>query len=93
VYSSLLVVTSRREPAMHREWLAGEHYRIHVMELWPDGPRKEAGLAAARSALDSLAGIMPEGSSFACATCGTRQTVSLIPRAPRFYKLASSLAA
>src|SRR5882757_4298677 len=26
------------------EPIAFEHYRIHVIELWPDGPRKEAGL-------------------------------------------------
>ena len=39
---------------MHRGWLSVEHYRMHLMELWPDGPRKEAGLAAARSTLESL---------------------------------------
>jgi hypothetical protein len=50
---------------MHNEWPAVEHYRIHVMELWPDGPRKEAGLAAARSDLGSLVRIMPTGSPFA----------------------------
>jgi hypothetical protein len=78
---------------MDREWLAGEHYRIHVMELWPDGPRKEAGLAAARSALESLEETMPEGSSFACVICGSRQTVSVIPSARRFHRLPSGLAA
>jgi hypothetical protein len=57
---------------MLSEWLAVEHYRIHVMELWPEGIRKEAGLAAARSALESLARTIPDGSSFACATCGSR---------------------
>jgi hypothetical protein len=55
------------------EWLAMEHYRIHVMERWPDGPRKEAGLAAARSALGSLIQTMPEASSFVCATCAGRR--------------------
>jgi hypothetical protein len=57
---------------MLSEWLAVEHYRIHVMELWPEGIKKEAGLAAARSALESLARTIPEGSSFACATCASR---------------------
>jgi hypothetical protein len=47
------------------EWLALEHYRIHLMELWPDSPRKEAGLAAARSAIAS----MGARASFTCATC------------------------
>jgi hypothetical protein len=78
---------------MHNEWLAGEHNRIHVMELWPDGPRKEAGLAAARSALDSLAGIIPSGSSFACAICGSRQTVTLVPSGHRVFSVSLSLAA
>ena len=40
---------------MHNEALAMEHYRIHVMEQWPDGPRKQAGLAAAQSTIESLA--------------------------------------
>jgi hypothetical protein len=61
------------EPSMHSEWLAVEHYRIHVMERWPDGPCKEAGLAAARSALESLGRALPKGSSFACATCAARR--------------------
>jgi hypothetical protein len=57
---------------MHSNWLAMEHYRIHVMELWPDGPEKEAGLASARSALESLIQIMPRA-SFACTTCANRR--------------------
>jgi hypothetical protein len=52
-----------------RGWLAVEHYRLHVMELWPDGPRKVTGLVAARSALDRLARALPTGSPFACSTC------------------------
>jgi len=39
---------------MYTEWMAMEQYRIQVMEQWPDGPRKECGLAAARSALEGL---------------------------------------
>lgn len=57
---------------MHGNWLTMEHYRIHVMELWPDGPEKEAGLASARSALESLIRIMPRA-SFACTTCANRR--------------------
>jgi hypothetical protein len=79
---------------MHSEWLAVEHYRIHVIELWPDGPEKEAGLASARSALERLVRTMPKGSSFACASCASRpQTVTVIPYAPRVHRLASGLAA
>jgi hypothetical protein len=79
---------------MDSEWLAVEHYRIHVMELWPEGPRKEAGLAAARSALESLARTMPKEVSFACATCANRrQTTIPIPCPPRIPRLPSSMAA
>jgi len=79
---------------MHSEWLAAEHYRIHVMEQWPDGPRREAGLAAARSAIESLARTLPQGSSFDCATCaGRRQTVSVLSLVPRVQRKPSSLAA
>jgi hypothetical protein len=58
---------------MYSEWLASEHHRIHMIELWPDGFRKEAGLAAARSALESLTGVIPKGSSFVCAICASRR--------------------
>jgi hypothetical protein len=79
---------------MYSEWMAGEHYRIHVMELWPDGPRKEAGLVAARHALDSLTRAMPKGFSFVCTTCASRrQTVTVIPCAPRVHSLPAVLAA
>jgi hypothetical protein len=57
---------------MQNSWLAFEHYRIHLMELWPDGPEKEAGLSAARSALEKLTRIAKE-SSFRCTTCASRR--------------------
>ena len=71
---------------MRREWLAMEHYRIHLMETWPDGLAKEAGLAAARSALESQVRAMPKGSSFTCATCASRRkAVTVMPSAPRVF--------
>jgi hypothetical protein len=89
-----LDVGFRREPAMHDERMAFEHYRIHVMELWPDGPTKEAGIASARYALESLARTVRNGSSFACTTCASRrQTMIVMPNAPPAHKLLSSLAA
>ena len=79
---------------MHIEAIAFEHYRIHVIELWPDGPRKEAGLASARSALDRMVGTMLEGSSFVCAICASRrQTVTEMPGNSVIHKLPSTLAA
>lgn len=47
---------------MLQEWIAMEHYRMHVIEQWPDTPARAAALAAVRSTLKSL-----EGSSTACA--------------------------
>ncbi|MGD1093768.1 MAG: hypothetical protein ABSB35_17485 [Bryobacteraceae bacterium] len=79
---------------MHIEWIAFEHYRIHVIEQWPDGPRKQAGLASARSALDRVVRTMPEGSSFACAICASRrQIVTEMPGSSVIHKLPSTLAA
>jgi len=40
---------------MRDQWLAMEHSRLHAVETWPDGPRKEAVLASIRSKLASLA--------------------------------------
>jgi hypothetical protein len=79
---------------MVSEWMAVERNRIAVMELWPEGSRKEAGLAAARSSLESLARNMPEVCSFACVTypC-TRQTPIEIPHSQRIRKPAYDLAA
>jgi hypothetical protein len=31
---------------MFSEWIMGEHHRLHIVEEWPDGPYKEAVLAA-----------------------------------------------
>jgi hypothetical protein len=79
---------------MHNEWLAMEHYRIHVMELWPDGPKKEAGLGAARFALGSLGRTVPKASSFACTACASRRKpVTMISYTPQFRGLPSGLAA
>jgi hypothetical protein len=86
--------TDAASRTMHSEWLAVEHNRIHVMELWPDGPRKEAGLAAARSALESLVRDLPDESWFSCSICAGRlRNVMVIPCAPRVQELPSDLAA
>ena len=58
---------------MYTEWLAMEHYRIHLMEEWPDGPRKDAGLAAAHAALEALQISAPVASTFVCHICGKRR--------------------
>lgn len=39
---------------MKDQWLAVEHYRLHTVEQWPEGPHKEGALAAIRSSVESL---------------------------------------
>jgi hypothetical protein len=39
---------------MNSQWLAMEQYRLQCVEQWPEGPRKQAELAAIRSAMESL---------------------------------------
>jgi hypothetical protein len=57
---------------MHRE-LAMEHYRLHVIEQWPDSARKEAGIAAVRSTIESLERSAPAGQpAFECIVCAAR---------------------
>ncbi len=61
---------------MYLQWIAMEHYRMHLIEMWPDGPRKDVGLAAVRSALDALEGAAPVGEPvFVCEVCAARRRV------------------
>jgi hypothetical protein len=39
---------------MKEQWLAMEHYRLHTVEEWPDGPHKNGALAAIRASVESL---------------------------------------
>ena len=39
---------------MLREWVMVEHHRLVSIEEWPEGPHKEAVLAAIQSTLKSL---------------------------------------
>jgi hypothetical protein len=41
----------RESNEMLRQWTKMEHYRLHRAEEWPDGPQKDAALAAIHSAL------------------------------------------
>lgn len=58
----------------YMEKLAAEHSRLHSVEQWPDGPRKQAALDAIRSALAGLARLpaTSEG-NFACILCQNRR--------------------
>jgi hypothetical protein len=69
---------------MKAQWINMEHARLHRVEEWPDGPRKEAALAAIHSALESLAaqlGPAPAG----CLVCESRKRrTSVLERNPVF---------
>ena len=55
---------------MYNRFIAFEHYRMQVIELWPDGPAKEVALNAVRSALASLLRLgPPEAVPFECIAC------------------------
>lgn len=54
---------------MNANWIAMEHYRLHVVEDWAEGPRKDAALTAIRSALDGLERSLPD-LAFECCVCG-----------------------
>jgi hypothetical protein len=76
---------------MYAAWLANEHSRIHLIEQWPDGPRKEVALAAARSALDSLLGrAHSDASAFHCVVCANRLNNPVIVGSPKRFELIRS---
>jgi len=74
------------------EWLATEHNRLHSVELWPEGARKEAALSAIRSTLESLSrpsGTVP--ARFDCIVCqnghGKKADVTVIcPRSTSHFR-------
>lgn len=56
---------------MVRDQLAMEHYRLHVVEAWPDGLHKQAVLETIRESLATLTERSPaEVSEFGCIVCG-----------------------
>ncbi len=68
---------------MRHQWIAAEHYRLHTVESWADGPHKDATLRAIRSTLASLeqgpgliAGLPP------CEICLSRRKVSQVVKFP-----------
>lgn len=72
---------------MYAAWFASEHSRIHTIEQWPDGPRKEAALAAARSAVNSLLrSSRAHESAFHCAVCDSRRSIRSIVEYPRRFQ-------
>ena len=62
---------------MHAEWVAAEHYRLHVIEEWPESPRKAVALSAIQSSLQSLLqNHQPDGLLPGCEICLSRESMS-----------------
>jgi hypothetical protein len=77
---------------MYEAWLAAEHSRLHLIEQWPDGLRKEAALAAVRSAMDGLVRRRrSDESGFQCFVCANRRNgVAIIEHPSRVQVFPSS---
>ena len=55
-------------------WLAAEHNRLHNIELWPDGKRKQRALRAVQSTLDGLSRHSGTTQNFTCFLCQSKRT-------------------
>ncbi len=59
---------------MYGSWLAVEHSRMHIVEQWPAGPRRDAVVAGIRSAIQSLVESAPrEEALIFCPICARRE--------------------
>ena len=73
--------------AILRQWAAVEHHRLRCVEGWPDGPHKQAVIAAIRATLESL--FDNSGTStdlLECMACAVRERdheVRELPSHPR----------
>jgi hypothetical protein len=62
---------------MYAEWIATEHHRLHLIEEWPEGRRKEVALSAIQSSLQSLLqNHEPDGALAACEICVSHNKAS-----------------
>jgi len=69
-----------------------EHYRLHVVEEWPDSPHKQAVLAATRSTLGRLQTDLPSGFELPrCMVCSSRRAGSAVLEFPSASQIAPSI--
>jgi hypothetical protein len=74
------------------EQLAAQHYRLHSVEQWPDGPRKQTSISAIQSSIDGLSRY--PGTSerpFACILCQSRKTNLKVLEPPDTSRVHASL--
>jgi hypothetical protein len=55
------------------QWIAMEHYRMHTVEHWPDGPYKRATVNAIHASLNRLTEGAPRTDALACSICSQRK--------------------
>lgn len=73
---------------MNFEWIAMEHYRLHLIEEWPEGPRKEASIAAIHSTLGRLLAAQPVGVDLPlCEICLSRPKGPALVEFPKALKI------
>jgi hypothetical protein len=76
---------------MLSQWIAVEHYRLHLVERWPDSPHKEVTLAAIYSTLASLAQDSRSATvSLECVVCRARRAAVI--EFPNALRIASAKA-
>ena len=74
------------------QWMKMEHYRLHVVEEWPDSPHKKAVLAAIRSTLGRLQTDLPSGFELQrCIVCSSRRAGSAVLEFPSASQRAPSI--
>ncbi len=54
----------------NEDLLAVEHHRLHIIEQWPEGAKKDAALVSVRSAIHALE--QQADRRWACIVCGRR---------------------
>ena len=70
------------------EWIAMEHHRLHLVEEWPDGPYKQAALAAIDSTLRGLLRNQPLGANLpTCEICHNRKKAMPVVAFPEIFQI------
>jgi len=65
------------------QWIKVEHYRLHCVEMWADGPRKQVVLAGIRSVLERLQAVSPSpAGSMQCSVCASRRREAVVLQFP-----------
>ena len=72
---------------MNFEWIAMEHHRLHLIEEWPDGPHKDAALAAIHSALEGLLRTHRAGNLPVCEVCLSRPNPPVVFELPKSFQI------